>query len=311
MILPKHVWDLLINEQMVKIPHLEKPYVIQLSVRSVFTSEESEKLVDWIFAHENQHPCLVDWLSFLRRYREAFSGVAQGIGYWNEQSSHSLGHDKWTVGWAGDAMLPIANALYTLKSFGVCGAVLECGAFKGSSTACLSLVCAELGFDLDCADSFEGLPSEEGHYVKGDFFGTLEEVRRNVSRFGNIERVNFIEGWYSETLNTYDKPLALLWIDVDLQISTIDVLENIYNKLAPGALIFSDGFSEGVDFDGNQVVETGGEPAGFYHFFKDNKINYCAAAGGSKGLALITPRSYPEEDFLIPPDTIKYLIGCL
>ncbi len=311
MILPMHVWDLLINEQMVKIFHLEKPDVVQLSTGAVFTSEESEELVDWIFAHENQYPCIVDWLSFLRCYRGAFSGVAQGMGCWNEQSSHTLGHDKWTVGWAGDAMLPIANALYALKSFGVCGTVLECGVFKGSSTACLSLVCAELGFDLDCADSFEGLPSVEGHYAKGDFYGTLEEVKRNVSRFGKIEQVNFIEGWYSETLSTYDKPIALLWIDVDLQLSTIDVLENTYNKLVPGAFILSDGFAEGVDFDHNQVVETGGEPAGFYRFFEDNKINYCAAAGGSKGLALITPRSHTEEDFLIPPDTIKYLIGCL
>lgn len=311
MILPKAVWDLLNNEQMVKISHLDKHLAVKLSVGPVFTREESTKLVDWIFANEKQHPCLIDWLSFLRRYRDAFLGVAQGLGCWNAQSSHSLGHDKWAVGWASDSMLPIASALYALESFGVRGTVLECGAFKGSSTTCLSLVCAELGFDLDCADSFQGLPSEEGHYAKGDFYGTLEEVKRNVSRFGNIKQVNFIEGWYSETLKAYDKPLALLWIDVDLKISTIDVLENIYNKLVSGAFIFSDGFSKGVDFDGDQVVETGGEPAGFYHFFKNNKINYCAAAGGSKGLALITPRTYAEEGFLIPPDTIEYLIRCL
>ena len=185
---------------------------------------------------------------------------------------------------------------------------LECGAFKGSSTACLSLVCEELCFELDCADSFEGLPSEEGHYGKGDFLGTLDEVKKNVSRFGKLEHVNFVKGWYSETLKDYSKPLALLWIDVDLQESTIDVLRNVYSNLAPGAVIFSDGFSEDVDFIGNQIAHTGGEPAGFFRYFEENKINYCAAPGGSKGLAMIIPRESSDLDFVIPPKFISTII---
>ena len=89
MILPKPVLDLLINERMVKISNPEIASVVQLSLGPVFSREESTKLVDWIFANEKHHLCLVSWPSFLRRYREAFSGVAQGLGRWNGQSSHS------------------------------------------------------------------------------------------------------------------------------------------------------------------------------------------------------------------------------
>ena len=264
--------------------------------------------MDWIFANEDKHACIKAWLGFLRRYRKTFTDIAKGMGRWNDESTHSLGHDKWAVGWASDAMLPMANALFALKSFEIEGAVLECGVFKGSSTACLSLVCEELCFELDCADSFEGLPSEEGHYGKGDFLGTLDEVKKNVSRFGKLEHVNFVKGWYSETLKDYSKPLALLWIDVDLQESTIDVLRNVYSNLAPGAVIFSDGFSEDVDFIGNQIAHTGGEPAGFFRYFEENKINYCAAPGGSKGLAMIIPRESSDLDFVIPPKFISTII---
>lgn len=75
------------------------------------------------------------------------------MGYWNGQSSHGLGHDKWSVGWGGDGLLPIASYLYALRSYGLSGNLLECGAFKGSSTACLSIACDLLQTRLFCADS--------------------------------------------------------------------------------------------------------------------------------------------------------------
>ena len=308
MILPKNIWTLLEEKQPVSIPTTDTLSPVRFSTEGQLSSEECTRLVDWILVNEEQHPCLKEWLEFLRRYRQTFTDIAKGMGRWNDESTHSLGHDKWAVGWASDAMLPMASALFALKSFEIEGAVLECGAFKGSSTACLSLVCEELGFELDCADSFEGLPSEEGHYGKGDFLGTLDEVKNNVSRFGKLEHVNFVKGWYSDTLKDYSKPLALLWIDVDLQESTMDVLKNVYSDLVPDAVIFSDGFSEDVDFIENQIAHTGGEPAGFFRYFKENQINYCAAPGGSKGLAMIIPRESSDLNFVIPPKCISALI---
>lgn len=276
------------------------------------TQEAAQNLIDWILRNERTQPALSEWLDFLRRARSRFADIAQQMGRWNSRSSHSLGHDKWNVGWGGDSLLPHANALYALKSYGVAGRVLECGAFKGSSTACLSLICAELGFELDCADSFEGLPGEEGHYGKGDFLGTLDEVRENVTRFGKIDSVRFIEGWYAESLQDYSDPIALLWLDVDLQESTLDVLRNVFSKVPEGGVILSDGFTEGVDFDGQKIAHTGGEPAGFYRYFQEHNIPYCAAPGGSKGLAQITQCPGGEDcNFLLPPHFLPQLIARL
>jgi hypothetical protein len=213
------------------------------------------------------------------------------------------------VGWAGDAMLPIANYLYVLQSFGVDGDCLECGAFKGSSTACLSYVCKELGLTLHCADSFAGLPSSEGHYGKGDFAGARAEVESNVRRCGNIEAVNWIEGWYESSLQGFARPLAVIWMDVDLQQSVLDVMENVFPNLDRHGVIFSDGFSVGVDFTpDNRIALTGGEPAGFYRFFENRGIEVTAIPAGPKGMALILPRPDQTPWLRIYPERFEYLV---
>lgn len=273
--LPSPVFDLLCAEDLLASQDAILRAPAPLTGAPPLSAEQSQALLDWIFAHESKQPVLSDWLDFLRRSRSRFAAVAQQMGRWNSESSHSLGHDKWSVGWGGDALLPHANALYALKSYGINGRVLECGAFKGSSTVCLSLVCKELGFALDCADSFEGLPGEEGHYEKGDFLGSLPEVQENVTRFGAIDCVDFIQGWYADSLKDYQAPIALLWLDVDLQESTLDVLNNVFPKIAEGGIVLSDGFAEGVDFRDNQIAHTGGEPAGFYRFFEATARSQC------------------------------------
>lgn len=306
--LPANVVDLLNHAGLIPRENDRRHGPALLTKGPPLSPEASRDLVDWIFQHEKGHDALSEWLDFLRRARTDFAGIAEKMGRWNSQSSHSLGHDKWNVGWGGDSLLPHANALYALKSSGLRGRVLECGAFKGSSTACLSLICAELGFELDCADSFEGLPGEEGHYGKGDFLGTLDEVRENVTRFGKIDSVRFIEGWYAESLQDYSDPIALLWLDVDLQESTLDVLRNVFSKVPEGGVILSDGFTEGVDFDGQKIAHTGGEPAGFYRYFQEHNIPYCAAPGGSKGLAQIAALPDGTDwNFLLPRSFLSEL----
>jgi hypothetical protein len=167
----------------------------------------------------------------------------------------------------------------------------------------------ELGFQLDCADSFEGLPGQEGHYSQGDFLGDLEDVRANVSRYGNIGCVRFIQGWYADSLRNYTDPISLLWLDVDLQESTLDVLRNVLPHVVRSGVILSDGFTEGVDFEGCKIAQTGGEPAGFYRYFREKSVHYCAAPAGSKGLAQIA--LLPEEtqrNFLLPGSFLHDLL---
>lgn len=266
---------------------------------------------DWMLAEESNKESVRAYLGYLRRARQHFEDVGRQMGYWNPAATHSLGHDKWSVGWAGANMLSMAAYLYILRSYEVTGCVLECGAFKGASTACLSWVCHELGLKLYSADSFAGLPSEEGHYSAGDFRGSLEEVTQNVNQCGRPECVEYIKGWYAESLKTFDREIQLLWMDVDLQQSTIDVLENVFPRLNKNGVIFSDGFTAGVDYGGGRIRFTGGEPAGFFRFFAEHQIGYQAVNGAAKGLALIVPNCRQDEKVLFRAEAFDYLIARL
>ena len=77
------------------------------------------------------------------------------------------------------------------------GVVVECGCFKGGSTANLSIVCDFVGRDLIVYDSFEGLPEEDAtdRYAasssQGHFRGELEVVKGNIERYGVLARCTF------------------------------------------------------------------------------------------------------------------------
>lgn len=283
---------------------------------------------DWMIAEESNRESLRAYLSYLRRARWHFDEVGRQMGYLNPAATHSLGHDKWSVGWAGDNMLSMAAYLYILRTYDVGGCVLECGAFKGASAACLSWVCHELGLTLYSADSFAGLPSDEGHYSAGDFHGSLEEVTQNVNRCGRPECVQYIPGWYSESLKNFNRGIMLLWIDVDLEQSTIDVLENVFPFLDTNGVIFSDGFIEDFDYEDYKIKLTGGEPAGFFRFFEPyriyyrpvnqffrylgaRRIGYQVVNGAAKGLALIVPNVREGETVLFRAESFNHLIARL
>jgi hypothetical protein len=266
---------------------------------------------DWILGTGSAEPAIAAYLDYLRCAKARFRQVKSSMGYWNTRASHSLQHDKWSVGWAGDELMPLANYLYVVKSFGAAGDCLECGAFKGSSTACLSYVCGELGMKLYCADSFAGLPSAEGHYGAGDFVGSRAEVEDNVKKCGNIESVHFIEGWYRESLRGFAEPLSVIWMDVDLQQSVIDVMENVFPNLVPGGVIFSDGVTERDMTADGRLLFTGGEPAGFCRFFQDRAVDARAMLAGPKGLVLILPRPQDTPWLRTYPHRLQYLLDRL
>lgn len=107
------------------------------------------------------------------------------------------------------------------------GSVLECGTSFGFSTSCLSHVCAKHGIRLYVADSFQGLPTSAGGYIAGQFKCSILQWDRNVHRFGNRKCVYPIIGWFKKTLQGWQKPISLLWLDVDLKESVNDVLSNV------------------------------------------------------------------------------------
>ncbi|WP_319434744.1 TylF/MycF/NovP-related O-methyltransferase [Mycobacterium sp. RTGN5] len=132
------------------------------------------------------------------------------------------------------------------------GSILECGTWKGGSAANLSLICDLTGRTLKIYDSFEGLPKANDldrlsqYYSEGDYSGSLGEVRRNLERFGAVNRCEFIQGWFDDTLPALDEPVLLAFIDVDLEASLDTCVRYIWPHLVDDGFIFID---EAADTD--------------------------------------------------------------
>ncbi len=131
------------------------------------------------------------------------------------------------------------------------GDIAEFGCFKGGSTARLSLVCAKAGKRLIVFDSFAGLPDPEAwdaeHQIerprvfrRGEYAGTLDEVRENVRRFGRLDLCSFVPGWIAETVQPAlaHEAISVAFIDVDLVASTRDALEGVWPRLVGGGVAF-------------------------------------------------------------------------
>ena len=128
------------------------------------------------------------------------------------------------------------------------GVVVECGCWKGASSANLSLACRIVGRKLIVCDSFEGLPEgdpldrEAKNYQKGEYCGQLDEVKANIARYGDIGVCEFRKGWFKDTLPELDEPIVLAFVDVDLEASLHDCVRNIWPLLTEEGYMFIDEF---------------------------------------------------------------------
>jgi O-methyltransferase len=133
------------------------------------------------------------------------------------------------------------------------GCVVECGSFRGGSAANLSLVCALCDRKLELFDSFQGLPepsdADKSHvlvgqreihtYGKGAFRGTLDEVKNNIAKCGDISRCDFHPGYFDQTLPDFHEKCVLAFIDVDLTDSLKTCLTFIWPLLQSGCYLFT------------------------------------------------------------------------
>lgn len=133
------------------------------------------------------------------------------------------------------------------------GCIVECGCYKGGSTANLSLVASLCGRRLEVFDSFEGMPepseqdrahvrvvSEEVYtYDEDAWSGSLQEVRRTVSQYGDASVCNFHVGYFDDTLPEFDEPCSLVFLDVGLRESAETCLEHLWPLLGSGGYLFT------------------------------------------------------------------------
>lgn len=157
-----------------------------------------------------------------------------------------------------EEMFSISNHLFVLNSYGVQGDFVEFGCFKGFSSSLLSFTCNFLGIRMHIFDSFSGLPdSDSTYYQKGDFCGEYEEVKRNVEMFGAPQLVSYHQGYFCDTVKPEAFPnLMALWLDVDLESSSRDVMK-IAHKIDPSGAVFSHECLPEV-FSGRDVVTGAG-----------------------------------------------------
>jgi O-methyltransferase len=156
--------------------------------------------------------------------------------------------------------IPCAHAPYQfvlmaayLLELDVPGDMVQCGAYKGGSTAKLSLLANLSGRRLYVCDSFQGLPDcdESGRIVRGfgrrsdymfragEYSGTLEEVRDNVQRYGCINVCTFVPGWFRDTLPGLNASPAFVFTDVDYVSSARECLTSLWPRLVPGGYWFT------------------------------------------------------------------------
>jgi len=134
-------------------------------------------------------------------------------------------------------VLPFMAAILGARQEGV---IVEAGTFKGGSTAKFSLAADLAGRELVVFDSFQGLPpTNQPKFRQGDFAGTLDEVRSNVTRVGRINACRFVPGWFEDTMPAFREPIAALYLDVDLAPSTRTCLKYLYPLLQPGGTLYS------------------------------------------------------------------------
>jgi O-methyltransferase len=137
------------------------------------------------------------------------------------------------------------------------GDFMECGIWRGGAVIFMRALLDMYGDEERTvwgADSFDGVPPEEMRQCgvdQGVIFGYKEylavpqsRVEENLARYGFLNnRVKLIPGWFKDTLRTAPvEKIALLRLDGDLYESTMDELNGLYDRVAPGGIVIVDDY---------------------------------------------------------------------
>ena len=152
----------------------------------------------------------------------------------------------------------VKNLIVAEKVKDIPGAIVECGVWKGGMIAGISEL---LGNDRDSFlfDSFEGLPKvtsqdgERAHLWQQQetdqpYFDNCTadiEYARKAMKLSKVKKVHIVKGWFSDTLPHFDAniPIALLRMDGDWYDSTMQILDNLFDKVVEGGVIIIDDYA--------------------------------------------------------------------
>lgn len=158
------------------------------------------------------------------------------------------------------------------------GDLIETGIWRGGATIFMRGVLAAYGVTDRCvwaADSFAGVPpptrkEDAGLDLSAHVFPVLAVTREAVTelfdRYDLLDgQVKFLAGWFKDTLAAAPiERLAVLRLDGDLYESTMDALDPLYAKVAPGGFVIVDDYYScppcGRAVDEFRAVRHVGEP---------------------------------------------------
>jgi O-methyltransferase len=149
----------------------------------------------------------------------------------------------------------VTELVYKIIKDNVEGDFVETGVWRGGVSILIQGILIENELDelkkVYVCDSFQGLPAQtstidrqasmnNAHFLEV----SLEKVKSNFSKYNLLKNnVVFVQGWFNQTLpNLKADKISLLRVDADFYESTLDVLNNLYNKVSTGGYVIIDDY---------------------------------------------------------------------
>ncbi len=150
----------------------------------------------------------------------------------------------------------LQRCIESVVADGVPGDVIEAGVWRGGASILARATLDTLGESdrtVWVADSFRGLPPPDGEAFPEDrgldlsqvdyLVAPVEEVRGNFERFGLDRGVEFLEGFFSDTLSQLrGHPWSVIRLDGDTYEATWVSLEALYPSLSAGGYVIIDDY---------------------------------------------------------------------
>lgn len=184
-----------------------------------------------------------------------------------------------------DRLVHIYHGLSQLLVFGVPGAVVELGCYRGITSQFLRMVIEDFDptRELHVYDSFRGLPppgQRDGHLGAGEFAVTPESVYEGFRRRG-LRPPCLHTGWFEETLPAeLPQSICFAYLDADFEAATATALHHVYPRLSAHGLLLIDDY---CDRSRNPRCWDGlpGVRAAADHFFRDKPEHLSVLVGNS------------------------------
>jgi hypothetical protein len=163
--------------------------------------------------------------------------------------------------WAGLTMVGLArlddlqSCVEQVVADRVEGDLIEAGVWRGGASILMRATLDSLGATdrtVWLADSFQGLPRPDEGFPEdreldlswiGFLAASVDEVRTHFVRFGCERGLNFVEGYFDESLQALrGQRWSLVRIDGDTYESTWIALDTLYPSLAKGGYLIVDDY---------------------------------------------------------------------